>query len=111
MIDWDSVATRLRYGSERDMWTHLYITEHLAITGLADRFGVSHSTIRDALRRNGIKLRSRGGPNRGPDMHWPSDVELLRLAEEHGIKYISEKTGFSYSAVYKKIRKLRREQT
>jgi transposase len=109
MIDWSTVAKRLGYESELHMWTDLYLGKHFSINILADRFGSSHSAVRDALRRVKIPLRPRGGANRKRDPRWPPDDDLLALVDEHGAVKVSEQLEFSYSAVYKRARKLRKE--
>jgi len=109
MIDWSTVAKRLGYETERHMWSDLYLTQHLSINVLADRFGSSHSAVRDALHRVKIPMRPRGGANRKRDPRWPPDDDLLALVDEHGAVKVSEQLEFSYSAVYKRTRKLRKE--
>jgi len=108
MIDWEAVAKKLDYISESEMWVDLYMTQELTLAELASRFGVSHTTVRDAIRRHRLPTRPRGGAMRPPDPRWPEDEAFLAEVEKDGLCNVAERLGFSPSSVYKRARKLKR---
>ena len=100
-IDWDAVARRLNYKSEREMWVALYEGHGLSITQLTTQFGVTRSTIHKTLRRNHIKIRGRGGPN--------NQQQLISLAEarqirREGIRAASRRLHIPYPTLYRRVR-------
>jgi hypothetical protein len=108
MIDWLSVAKRLGYSSEHEMWFNLYIMKELTFSALAKRFSVSHIAVREAVLRARIPIRPRGGAMRGRDPRWPDDAAFLKEVEQTGYAAVAERLGFSFSAVYKRTRALRK---
>ena len=108
MIDWETVAKKLEYVSESEMWTDLYLKQELTFSELSARFGVSHTTVRDAIRRHKLPARPRGGAMRPPDPRWPEDEAFFAEVEKDGLCNVAERLGFSPSSVYKRARKLKR---
>lgn len=104
-IDWSTTAQRLGYSSELEMWKELYEVKRLTLADMAQRFDVSNVTIRDAFIRCGVKIRSRGGPNRHQDPRWPSDEELREEVARVGAVAVATRLGFSRSAVHKRVRR------
>jgi transposase len=102
MIDWKPVLDRLGYASELAMWQDLYEQKGLSISELADRFNVGRTTIRDALWRRGIAVRSRGGANHHDKI--VPNPELLEAVRKEGIRAVAIRMGLSKTAVYKRIR-------
>ena len=109
MIDWTTVAKRLGYASEHELWEKLYVQERLPIATISKRFDVSHSTVRDALTRCMIQRRGRGGPNRQEDPRWPEDAAFLEEVQRDGTTLVAARLGFSASAVYKRVRSITRK--
>jgi transposase len=103
-IDWNLVAKKLSYTSEKEMWEDLYIRQVLSLSELGKRFGVSFFSIRNALIRNKIPRRSRGGPNNTLAL----PPEFFSYLAEHGPKDAAAHFGISYSAAYNYQRLFRR---
>jgi hypothetical protein len=108
MIDWDTVAQKLRFPSEKAMWEYFYNAQVLPISTIADRFGVNQGTVRDALRRCGLIIRQRGGPHNKGSRRWPkTDDELLALVEKFGVIKTAKRIGLEKSTVFKRVRRIR----
>lgn len=99
-IEWDETAVKLGFESEEAMWQDYYIVRKLSITQLAERLGVSRNTVRAALERLEIPVRSRGGPN-----NQKLDVtdELVDEIRRDGIAAVAKRRGLSYTTVYKRL--------
>lgn len=90
MIDWEEVYHQLGFDSEGEMWTTLYLSNHLSINQLAALFHLSPTSICYRLHRCNIPLRPRGGDNNNqftverlnyidPRVTWKSTTEELAM--------------------------------
>lgn len=89
---WAPLAQTLGFSSEDDMLKHFYVAQGLSLKDMSAILGFSTFSIRRRLRKIGVPIRKRGGPNR-QDKSLLSDVsdqELFEgspaeLAETHGV--------------------------
>jgi hypothetical protein len=100
MINWLPIAQKLGYDSARDMWLDLYVTRQISIDKLTEKLDVSRNTVRDALDREQIPIRKRGGPN-----HQKFEVtdELIAHVKELGIGPVAKELGVAYTTLYKRL--------
>lgn len=104
-IDWQAVATRLGFATEREMWVEYYENRQMSADQLAEQFNVGRNPIRDALVRNDIVLRTPGrtplGGIRGRERFTREELaEIKRI----GIAEAARKAGFAYPTFYKRFR-------
>jgi hypothetical protein len=100
MIIWTDVAKRLGYPSETAMWTILYSDKSLSLPQLAAKFGVGQRTVRTALVRCKVTIRSRGGRRRNHG-HFSED-QVARLRAE-GLKAAALRLGITYYEIRKRV--------
>jgi hypothetical protein len=105
LVDWDEVARKLDYPSEKAMWVDLYEARGFSLSQLAKRFNLSPVVIRTNLLRCGVKMRKRGGAHNVITPH-----ELVLLEEQvlrDGVKAVAQRNNLSTTAIYKRLHKLR----
>lgn len=99
-IDWAAVAKRLKYDSERSMWTTLYMDKGMSLPELASRFGVTMGAVRLALLRNKVPMRSRGGRRvRTPVL----TADQVIAYKREGLKTVALRLDITYYEIRKRI--------
>lgn len=83
----------------------LYCEEGLSGDAIAKKFGVNHSLIFDTLRKNGVRVRKRGGPRKVLSL----DVEKIKEMYLSGMDGtdIAKEYGVSFSSIYSRLHKAR----
>lgn len=104
MISWETLALTLGYDSPLEMWTDLYVTRKLSIAQLSRKLDVSRNTVRDSIRRAGIKLKGRGGPN---NRRLIVTDELVEEIRRDGISTVAKRLEIDYTTLYKRLRNIR----
>lgn len=103
-IDWKPVLRALGYADEAGMWQDLYVTRALSIMQIATKLDISRNAVRDALAKHGIEIRGRGGPNNQKVVITDEVIEQVRT---YGIAAVAQQLGIKYSALYKRLYKIK----
>lgn len=99
-INWSEISQQLGFAGAKEMWSAFYLEKKMSLTQLSKRFSVSPNVIREALIRNEIPLRIRGGPNNTKVL----DLDKLKeYADEHGIAAAAKQFEIDISTVYKRL--------
>lgn len=104
-IPWDAAAEKMGLSNAKQMWEKLYLTDKQSLAGLATFFGVTRNTVRRELRRHGIPLRGRGGPQ-GVKLKI-GDEQLEQEVLEYGTESVAAHYDVSRTAVFHRMRKIR----
>lgn len=98
---WDHIARALGYENEREMLVDLYEVQEMGLHELARALGYSHGNVRRRLLMNGIEMRTRGGPQRGPTkMFAELPDEEFKQPEK-----LAKRLGVSVSCIYNEKRR------
>jgi len=104
IIDWPSIATKLGFPDEVEMWTSYYLRRKLSILDLSQKFAVSPAAVRGRLVKLGVPMRPRGGANFHSKIVVP---DLEAQCAEHGVPKVADAIGLNKTTVYARLRKLR----
>jgi hypothetical protein len=99
-IDWPSIAKRLRYKSETEMWVRLYSDRQMTIFELAGKFGVAPRVVRKALIRTGVPIRRPGGPRKRSIAF--SEAQIAQIRAE-GLKQAAQRLGMHRRTLEQKL--------
>lgn len=89
-------------------WVRLYIEERLSLETLAERSGVSASTVRTALLKAGVTLRApTQGPQGAASAKTRNEEIRARWAKGEPIQTIAVALGTTSSAIYYAAKRLR----
>ena len=61
MVKWSQEAKKRGYSNAKEMLLSLYVRRQLSASEIGGTFGTTAQSIRNALRKYGIPLRTRGG--------------------------------------------------
>lgn len=100
MIDWDLIARRMGYGSERSLLEVFYLEHQLSTKEIGLLLHVSRSFVCQRLQRYGIIRRTRGGANNDKETQ-----QLLWLLDPRDVwlrpKELSEQLDLGLSTIYR----------
>lgn len=100
MTQWEVLAKELKYADEQAMWVDLYTKRRLSLNQLSTKLACSVHTVRTKLRRFGIPLRQRGGPN---SQKFEVTPELLERVEKLGIPKTAKLMGVQPQTLYQRL--------
>jgi hypothetical protein len=100
MIDWTSIAYRLGYSSETEMWERLYSRTGASMSVLAARFGVTSFSIRRALVACKVPIRHRGRRRQVQ----PLSPEELKAILAEGISTAAKRRSLTYAGLYRQVK-------
>lgn len=104
MNDWDLLARKLGFTSEKHLLEVLYLERELSLSKLSTILGVSSALIHQKLKRYSIERRSRGGANN--DRHLS---EKLRLWDQRELWLMPSQVCTSLKTNMSVIYRLRKE--
>lgn len=61
MINWDEIATTLKFVGPKEMFVKMYITDKKSLPEIAAKLGCSVNALRQQLDRHGVPTRRPGG--------------------------------------------------
>ena len=104
LLEWEELAKRLGYESEKQMLTNLYEEEGLSVKRVAEKLGAGPATILRRLGIYGINKRPRGGANSPAKQRLKLHLMDQRLLMSQSHTETAKQLGASYSVVYKHVR-------
>jgi len=89
--NWGEIARTMGYRSERNMFRTEYSNHH-SLNKIAERLGVSRTTVENKMKELGIKRNGRGGPNhKGRIAKLLSGLSLKEILEMSETRMVRER--------------------
>jgi hypothetical protein len=104
MTDWDMLARKLGFASEKALLIELYLVRQLPLSKIGELFGYSLAAAQQRLKRHSIAPRARGGANHNRNLS-----ELIRLMDQREVWLSAKAVAFALKTNVSVIYQLRKE--
>lgn len=104
MNDWDLLARKLGFASEKTLLIELYLVRQLPLSRIGELFGISLAAAQQHLKRHSITPRARGGSNHNRQLS-----EKLRLLDQREVWLAPKEVAFLLQTNVAVVYQLRKE--